>query len=111
MNEIDVMNKIKRIKEIGKSGYVTESDLESFVGQLHGSEFIFTIGWANTKRYIDAEVEFLVKGLHYIELKYREKTGNDFGGWITKSNLQSNSSTGKDEQGESRQFKRASCRK
>lgn len=46
---------------------------------LKGSEFIFTIGWANASKYIDFDVEYLVKGLHIVEVLYRNKTENDFG--------------------------------
>lgn len=46
---------------------------------LKGSEFIFTIGWANAIKYIDSDVEILVKGLHIVETLYKNKTQNDFG--------------------------------
>jgi len=46
---------------------------------LKGSEFIFTIGWANATKYIDSEVESFVKGLHIVETLYKNKTQNNFG--------------------------------
>lgn len=46
---------------------------------LRGTEFIFTIGSANAIRFIDSEVDDFVKGLHVIEMLYKEKTKNKFG--------------------------------
>jgi hypothetical protein len=46
---------------------------------LHGNEFIFTISSANCKKYIDNEIEYLVKGLHIIEEQYKIHSGNTFG--------------------------------
>jgi hypothetical protein len=46
---------------------------------LKGSEFIFTIGWANATKYIDSEVESFVKGIHVVETLYKNKTQNNFG--------------------------------
>ena len=71
-----------KVKEIGKKGICSETELIYFLPNypvLRGSEFIFTIGWANARKFIDSEIEYFIKGLHYIELKYREKQNNDFG--------------------------------
>ena len=46
---------------------------------LKGSEFIFTIGWANATKYIDSDVEIFVKGIHIVETLYKNKTQNNFG--------------------------------
>jgi hypothetical protein len=39
----------------------------------------FKIGHANAAKYINADVEFFIKGLHHLELIYREKTKSEFG--------------------------------
>ena len=70
---------IEIVKNIGKGDLV---DIFVFIPKfpdLSESEYIFKIGYANAKRYIDEEVEFFVKGLHLIELEYRVKVGSDFG--------------------------------
>lgn len=75
------LNKNK-IKQIGENGICTEDELLFFLPNhptVSGSEFIFKISWADAKRYLDKDVEYFVKGLHYIELKYRELVKNDFG--------------------------------
>ena len=68
------MNLIKRIREIGRTGICSDEDLHAFLPNfptLHGSEFIFKIGWANAKKYVNEEVEYFIKGLHLIENKYK----------------------------------------
>jgi hypothetical protein len=72
----------KRIKQIGKSGICSDEDFDIFLpdkGTLRGSESIFTISWANATRYIDADIEYFVKGLHLIEEKYKIFSKHDFG--------------------------------
>ena len=46
---------------------------------LHGSEAIFQIGWENSKQFINTDIEYLIKGLHLIELEYMAITKHDFG--------------------------------
>lgn len=76
------MKTVQKIKDVGKSGVCSEEDLFLFLPKypvLSGSEFIFKISWANSKNYIDGEVEYFVKGLHLIEEKYKTKVNNNFG--------------------------------
>ena len=76
------MTSIQNIKYIGKKGVCSEEQMMSFLPDsplIQGNEFIFGIGWANAKKYIDEEIEYFVKGLHIIEEKYKSKFGNDFG--------------------------------
>lgn len=73
---------VQKIKEIGSIGCCYEEDTKFFLPNfpsLGGGEFIFTIGWVNAKNYIDENVWDFVRGLHFIELKYREITNNNFG--------------------------------
>lgn len=77
-----IMDFVQKIKNIGKSGECSGDDLILFLPNyptLRGNEFIFKISWANASRYVDDEVEFFVKGLHFIEEKYKTKIGSDFG--------------------------------
>lgn len=70
------------IKEIGKRLLCLEEEFNIILPNfptLLGSEFIFTISWANAIKYIDVDIEYLVKGLHIIEILYRNKTKYDFG--------------------------------
>ena len=56
-----------KVKEIGKKGICSETELIYFLPNypvLRGSEFIFTIGWANARKFIDSEIEYFIKGLH-----------------------------------------------
>lgn len=76
------MTTVQKIKQIGKIRLCSDEDFNFFLPNypvLKGSEFIFTIGWANCKKYIDEEIEWFVKGLHIIEEKYKAETSNDFG--------------------------------
>lgn len=75
-------SQIEFFKEIGKRHLCLEDEFNIILPNfptLKGSEFIFTIGWANASKYIDFDVEYLVKGLHIVEVLYRNKTENDFG--------------------------------
>ena len=77
-----IMRVVQKIKDIGKSGVCSEEDLRVFFPNypvLEGSEFIFKISWANSKNYIDSEIEYFVKELHLIEEKYKTKMNDDFG--------------------------------
>lgn len=70
------------INEIGKRLLCLEDEFNIILPNfptLGGSEFIFTIGWANAIKYIDDDIEYLVKGLHIVEILYRNKTQYDFG--------------------------------
>lgn len=70
-----------KIIDIGRREYCSDEELMHFIPDFPhplGSEFIFTIRW-NNNRFIGNQIEYFVKGLHYIELKYREITGYDFG--------------------------------
>ena len=71
---------LDHIIEIGKQE--AEVDIHKFLPDFptpHGSEPIFKIGWANASRHLRYDVENLVKGLHHIEMNYKELTNNDFG--------------------------------
>lgn len=81
--------KLKQMREevgiiikIGSSNICSEEELHYFLPSypgLKGSEFIFTISWANCKHYLNKDVENFVRGLHLIELKYRSMCNHDFG--------------------------------
>lgn len=79
------MNTIEQIeifKKVGKRLLCMKDEFQIVLPNfptLRGSEFIFTIGWANASKYIDSDVEYLVKGLHIIEILYRNKIQHDFG--------------------------------
>ena len=73
---------VNLIKIIGESGKCSRSQMLHFLPEfplLKGNEFIFTISWANARKYIGDEVADFVKGLHLIEEKYKEQTSSDFG--------------------------------
>jgi hypothetical protein len=79
---IDNNNKIVLLKNIGRRLLCLEDEFQSLLPNfptLRGCEFIFTIGWANAGRYINKDVDLLVKGLHVLEILYRNKMQNDFG--------------------------------
>jgi hypothetical protein len=79
---IDNNKQIVLLKEIGRRLLCLEDEFQSLLPNfptLRGSEFIFTIGWANAGRYINKDVDFFIKGLHILEVLYRNKTQNDFG--------------------------------
>ncbi len=70
------------IKNIGRAGVCNDAELLTLLPNypvLRGSEWLFTIGWADAHRYIDNDVESFVKGLHFVEEAYKLKSGNDFG--------------------------------
>lgn len=70
------------LKNIGKRLLCLEEEFKIVLPNfptLKGSEFIFTIGWANATKYIDSDVEYFVKGLHIVETLYKNKMKNNFG--------------------------------
>jgi len=73
---------IKILKQTGRRLLCLEDEFKIILPNfptLRGSEFIFTIGWANAIKYIDFEVEYLVKDLHIVEILYDNKMQHDFG--------------------------------
>lgn len=79
---MNTSDQIEVLKNIGKRLLCLEDEFQIFLPNyptLRGSEFIFTISWANASKYIDDDVEYLVKGLHIVEILYRNKTQHDFG--------------------------------
>ena len=73
---------IDLVKVIGERENCSDEELLLFLPNyptLHGSEFIFTIGWANAKKFMLSDVEFFIRGLHCIEMKYKELSKHAFG--------------------------------
>ncbi|MCK9439519.1 hypothetical protein M0Q39_05675 [Patescibacteria group bacterium] len=69
-----------RIIEIGKGGICGLYDLYYFLPDfpsLKGQELLF-LNFKPLELSLD-DIEYLIKGLHYIELEYRKETGNEFG--------------------------------
>lgn len=80
--QMNTIEQIEIFKKVGKRLLCMEDEFQIILPNfptLRGSEFIFTIGWANASKYIDSDVEYLVKGLHIIEILYRNKIQHDFG--------------------------------
>jgi hypothetical protein len=76
------MDIINSIKHIGQEGICSEDQLRYYLPSLpilRGDESVFSIGWANANNYVDQELEIFVKGLHFIEEKYKSHAKNDFG--------------------------------
>ena len=72
----------KNVKAIGRHGECGKEHLEYFLPNyptLRGSEPIFRIGHANANDCLDSEAEVFIKGLHLIEMAYKEACGHDFG--------------------------------
>ena len=71
---------IKQIIEIGKSGICGIDSLHYFLPifpELTGNEIVcFNFSFLGLS--LD-DIEYLVKGMHYIELEYRKRTGIEFG--------------------------------
>ena len=79
---MDIKAFIQLITSIGKTGQASDDQVLMLLPSyptLRGSEDLFKIGWANAERYLDENFINFVKGLHFVELKYREMTSNDFG--------------------------------
>lgn len=73
---------INLITEIGEREDCSDVELFTFLPNypsFKGNEFIFTISWTNAKAIPLTDIVSFVKGLHYIELKYRKVIKNDFG--------------------------------
>ena len=79
MNSIEQITLLKKIGErllcLEEEFYIILPNFPT----LKGSEFIFTIGWANSKKYIDSDVENFVKGLHIVETLFKHKTQSNCG--------------------------------
>jgi hypothetical protein len=78
------MNLIEVIKKIGENGDCNEDELMSFLPNfptLSGSEFIFRVKLGELILKVKSmdEIEDIIKGLHLIELKYRDITKEKFG--------------------------------
>jgi hypothetical protein len=78
------MNLIKFIRNIGGTNVCNEDELMLLLPEfpkLLGSEFIFRVKWGELIRELKSlnEIEFFIKGLHLVELKYIEVTENEFG--------------------------------
>ncbi len=71
---------INKVIEIGKNGSCDTEDLHYFLPNfpgLKGSEIVcLNLSFLGLSL---EDIEYLVKGLHYIELEYRKETGNEFG--------------------------------
>jgi hypothetical protein len=73
---------IKRIIEIGKALNLDEIEITDFLPNypnLRGSEFIFSAKVFSHTPFKTEEFEFLIMGLHFIELKFRALEGREFG--------------------------------
>jgi len=73
---------VRTIIEIGEQGKCRFEDLLCFspnYPRYRGSEFIKSVGYKDLRFRSENEIEYFVKGLHYVELKYREMTNCDFG--------------------------------
>jgi len=73
---------IQKIINIGRNESCTKEELFFFLPDypvLYGPEFIFTISWANSRKYVNRDRINFVKGLHIIEEKYKEETHHNFG--------------------------------
>jgi hypothetical protein len=78
------MNLIKVIGKIGETGICQEDELMLLLPDfpdLLGGELIFRVKWEELIRELKSlnEIEFFIKGLHLVELKYIEVTENEFG--------------------------------
>jgi hypothetical protein len=76
------MSSINKIIDIGKECNLDKIEITDFLPNypnLRGSELIFS-GRELSSTHLKAEdLEFLIKGLHFIELKYREMIEREFG--------------------------------
>jgi hypothetical protein len=78
------MSLIKFIRNIGEANVCNEGDLILLLPnfpKILGNEFIFRVKWEELIPELKSikEIEFFVKGLHIVELKYTEVTENEFG--------------------------------
>jgi hypothetical protein len=78
------MNLINVLKNIGIFGTCNEDEfmllLPNFP-KLMGNEFLFSVSWLELVKELKSphDFEHFIKGLHIVELKYREVTKNNFG--------------------------------
>jgi hypothetical protein len=80
--QMNTNEQIEILKQVWKRLFDLEDELNTILPNfptLRGSEFIFTIGWANAGRCINKDVDLFIKGLHISEVLYRNKTQNYFG--------------------------------
>lgn len=73
---------VERTIQIGQNQTCSQEDLFLFLPHyptLRGNEFLFSIGDGNAGRYLSKNVEAFIKGLHRIEMKYKEVSGSQFG--------------------------------
>lgn len=78
--QIEYDEGIERIIEIGKSEICNINDLHYFLPDfpnLMGREVIFS-NFKFSKFFLN-NIEYIIKGLHYIELEYRKRIGDEFG--------------------------------
>jgi len=78
------MNLINIIKNIGIVCICNEDELMLLLPnfpKLLGNEFLFSVSWLELVKELKSNQDFgnFIKGLHIIELKYREITDNNFG--------------------------------
>jgi hypothetical protein len=76
------MSNINKIIEIGKECNLDKIEITDFLPNypnFRGSEFIFSAKEFYHNPFKTEEFEFLIKGLHYIELKFRALEGREFG--------------------------------
>jgi hypothetical protein len=78
------MNLINLIKNIGIVGTCNEDELMLLLPnspKLLGNEFLFNVRWLELVKELESHHDFyhFIKGLHIVELKYREVTDNNFG--------------------------------
>ena len=79
---MDTKTFIQKIINIGKNQSVSGEQVRELLPDyptLRGNEELFKISWTNAERYLDKNFFDFVKGLHVVELKYREMTDNDLG--------------------------------
>lgn len=72
-----------KIIEIGQRGHCTNEELHHFLPNypiINGVRYIFNYwNWRSISKWSKIDIENFVKGLHFIELKYRELKQSDFG--------------------------------
>ena len=78
------MKLINVVKNIGIVCICNEEELMLLLPnfpKLLGNEFLFSVSWLELVKELKSphDFEHFIKGLHIIELKYRETTNNNFG--------------------------------
>jgi hypothetical protein len=77
-----VKEQIIIIKKIGEELICSEDDFKIILPnypKLGGDEIIFSRALENEIKYLESEIEYFIKGLHVIELTYRNKMQSEFG--------------------------------